>query len=91
MTTFIMIFMAITIAVLYVKLFGKQIVEKLNNVYNIFVMKSVMRQMKGQTYYDENEAQEMMMWFNKMFWGTIGYRHPQLYKNNNDPVWIIKF
>ena len=91
MMTIILVFMAITISFLYVKLYGQKIVKFFNGMYNFMMMRSVMVQMKRQTYYNENEAQEMMMWFNKMFWGTIGYRHPQLYKNNSDPLWIIKF
>lgn len=91
MMTIILVFMMITIAILYWKLYGKQVKDFVGKIREHNQMKKVMKVLESRVYYNTDEAQQTMMWFNKMFWGAYKYTHPKLYKNVVDDVWIIKF
>jgi hypothetical protein len=89
--TIILVFMMATIAILYWKLYGNQVKGFVRKIKEHNQMKKVMKIIEGRTYSSSGEAEQAMMWFNKMFWGVYGYTHPVLFKNNVDNLWIIRF
>lgn len=91
MMTIILVFMMITIAFLYWKLYGKQVRGFVVSIKDRFTMKKVMKVMEGRVYSSNGEARQAITWFNNMFWSAYGYTHPKLYKNVVDDLWIIRF
>lgn len=71
--------------------YGKGIKRFVCRVIEYGKMKKAMKYLESKSYYHWDVARQQMMWFNKSFWGGIGYTYPRLYRDDYTMLYHIRF